>query len=71
MRGVTVGGSNIEINLQRIFNDSDLSWGDHLLYQSSRADIDLVSMEGAFALTDQGSTAESKAEKILTNNGNF
>jgi len=45
-----------------------LSWDHHLLYQLSRADIDLVSMEGAIALTDQGGTEEAKAEKILTNN---
>ncbi|MAF66676.1 MAG: hypothetical protein CMJ84_13580, partial [Planctomycetes bacterium] len=59
VRRVTAGSDSITIDLQQIFSDEDLSWGDDLVYQLSLMGTDLVSVEDATALTDQGGTAEA------------
>jgi hypothetical protein len=59
VRRVTAGSDSIIINLQQIFSDEDLSWGDELVYQLSLLGADLVRVEGAIALTGQGGTAEA------------
>ena len=50
---VNAGDEDIEIDLQLIFTDDDLDWGDNLIYQLSLPDTNLISVPDAVALDSQ------------------